>query len=110
MDTGYTQVAPDSPDAMKATLANNPMSVAIQADQRVFQSYKSGIFDDTSCGTQLDHATNVVGWGSQDGEEYWIMRNSWGTSWGEEGYMKLAIVSGAGLCGIQMQPLFPTVA
>merc|ERR1712127_156600 len=103
----YTGVTANSPDSMKAALQNNIMSVAIQADQRVFQSYTSGIFTDTSCGTQLDHATNVVGWGSESGMEYWIMRNSWGTSWGDNGYMKLEIVAGVGLCGIQMQPNFP---
>ena len=78
------------------------MSVAIQADQKVFQTYKSGIFNSIDCGTELDHATNVVGWGQELGHEYWIMRNSWGPTWGENGYMRVAIREGAGICGIQM--------
>jgi len=84
--------------------------VAIQADKRVFQTYQSGIFSDTSCGTRLDHATNVVGWGtSSAGVEYWIMRNSWGKSWGDKGYMMLEIVSGKGICGIQMEPNYAII-
>jgi C1A family cysteine protease len=92
---------------MKAAVAQQPTSVLIEADKSVFQMYKSGIFDSTACGTNLDHATLVVGYGSEAGQEYWIMKNSWGTVWGEEGYMRLAIVDGDGICGIQMSPLFP---
>ena len=86
---------------MKAAVAQQPTSVLIEADRAVFQQYTSGIFDSTACGTSLDHATLVVGYGSDAGQEYWIMKNSWGTVWGEEGYMRLAIVDGAGICGIQ---------
>jgi len=103
----YTGVTADSPDSMKAALVNNIMSVAIQANQLSFQLYSSGVFTNTNCGTQLDHATNVVGWGTEGSMDYWIMRNSWGSSWGESGYMRLEIVAGVGLCGIQMQPNFP---
>jgi len=106
--TGYHSVTADDPTAMKNALAGRPLSVSIQANKYCFQSYSSGIFDDTSCGTRLDHATNVVGWGEEGSTEYWIMRNSWGKSWGENGYMKLKIVSGKGICGIQMEPQYPT--
>jgi len=51
----------------------------------------------------------VVGWGSSGTTDYWTLRNSWGTSWGEKGYMRVAIVDGKGICGIQMEPLYPTV-
>jgi len=105
--TGFTSVTPDSPDSMKAALNTTIMSVAIQANQLSFQLYNSGVFTNTNCGTQLDHATNVVGWGTEDSMDYWIMRNSWGSSWGENGYMRLQVVDGSGLCGIQMQPQWP---
>jgi C1A family cysteine protease len=106
--TGYTNVLRNSPNQMKAALAVKPLSVSIEADTSVFQSYRTGILNSTACGTSLDHATNVVGWGEQNGTEYWIMRNSWGSSWGESGYMRIAIVDGHGICGIQMEPLYPS--
>jgi len=106
--TGYTWVTADSPSAMKTALNNHVLSVAIQANKYAFQTYSSGIFSDSTCGTRLDHATNVVGWGTSAGTDYWIMRNSWGKYWGESGYMQLEIVSGKGICGIQMEPVYTT--
>lgn len=90
---------------MKNAVAFGPISVGIQANKPVFQQYQSGIFNDTSCGHNLDHATLVVGWGISEGTEYWIMKNSWAETWGEQGYMRLAIVDGKGNCGIQKQPI-----
>ena len=85
----------------KAGLFYKPLSVYIEADAAVFQSYKSGIFTSTSCGTATNHATNIVGWGADPiYGDYWIMRNSWGTGWGESGYMRMQVAVGAGLCGI----------
>merc|ERR1711934_1116955 len=104
----YTTVTADNVDQMKAAVTKQPVSVSIEADKKVFQQYKSGIFDSADCGTKLDHATLVVGFGTQDGEDYWLMKNSWGTVWGEQGYMQLKIESGKGVCGIQMGPLYPT--
>ena len=109
--TNYSWITPNDPDAMMTALNSGVISVAIQADQFCFQTYSSGIFNNPNCGTSLDHATVVVGWG-QDGSgvQYWIMRNSWGTSWGENGYMKIevstSVNSGAGYCGIQSEPIF----
>jgi len=108
--TGYTNVSADNPTAMKNALANQPIAVSIEADKFCFQSYSSGIFNNSTCVTRLDHATNVVGWGTSGSTEYWIMRNSWGKSWGESGYMRLEIASGKGYCGIQMEPLYPNMA
>lgn len=107
--TGYKSVAAKNPDQMKAALQSQPLSVSIEADKSAFQRYKSGIFNSAECGTRLDHATNVVGWGSSAGKDFWIMRNSWGKTWGESGYMRLEIQSGNGVCGIQKEPQYPTV-
>jgi C1A family cysteine protease len=75
----------------------------------VFQHYTSGVFDSDKCGTKLDHAVLVAGYGTDStGAPYWILKNSWGTTWGEKGYMQVQIVDGAGICGIQMGPLYPT--
>ena len=94
---------------MKAAVAKQPVSVSIEADKMVFQQYKTGIFDSSKCGTKLDHATLVVGYGTDSsGTPYWIMKNSWAATWGDQGYMQLQIVDGAGICGIQMGPLYPS--
>ena len=62
--------------------------------------------DDTSCGTNLNHAVLVVGWGNDadSGLDYWLVKNSWNVSWGDRGYIKIAIVDGEGICGIQQLP------
>jgi len=76
---------------MKAAVQKGVLAVVVEADKSVFGQYKSGIFNSSACGTDHDHATAVVGWGSSGKTDYWIMRNSWGTSWGEKGYMRLEI-------------------
>lgn len=63
------------------------------------------------CGTALDHGVVVVGYGTEDGKDYWLVRNSWGTSWGEEGYFRLernVIGRNTGKCGIAMEASYPT--
>ena len=69
--------------------------------------YSSGVFNSAGCGTMTDHATLVVGYGTDADGEHWIMKNSWGTSWGEAGYMRVAIQDGEGVCAIQSQPVYP---
>jgi len=93
---------------MKAALAQQPLAVSIEADKRVFQTYKSGVLSGTECGTKRDHAVLAVGYGSEDGQDYWLVKNSWNTTWGDQGYVKLAITDGDGTCGVQMGPLYPT--
>jgi C1A family cysteine protease len=86
-----------------AAIAKQPVSVTVEADTTVFQSYYSGILNSAKCGTQLDHAITAVGYGtdSASGQNYYIVRNSWGASWGDQGYIKIAAVEGTvGICGI----------
>jgi len=107
----FTNVEKHSPAAMKQALTIGPLAVSIVANHPSFQAYKSGVFDSSDCGhLHLDHATNVVGWGTDaDAGEYWIMRNSWGTSWGEQGYMRMSITEEGtpGICGVQKDALYP---
>ena len=103
----YTDVKHDNSDQLKAALNKGPVSVAIEADQTVFHSYTGGIITSSKCGTSLDHGVLVVGYGTDNGTEYFTIKNSWGTSWGENGYVRVGVSSGAGICGIQSQPSFP---
>ena len=102
----FKDVTPDSEEQLAAAVAEGPVSVAIEADQRSFQSYKSGIMSG-KCGVKLDHGVLAVGYG--DG--YWIVKNSWGETWGMKGYIQLERGAGvkAGQCGIAAQPSYPTV-
>ena len=85
-------------------------SVAIDASLSSFTYYTSGIYDDSDCSSWfLDHAVAVVGYGSENGTDYWIVRNSWGTSWGEQGYIRMLRGSFTNLCGIASQALVATV-
>jgi len=93
--TGYTEVAATS-TAIKSALNLKPVSVAIEADTAVFQTYSSGIITSAGCGTNIDHAVVAVGYG----DNYYIVRNSWGTGWGEAGHVRIGIAEGAGICGI----------
>ena len=93
---------------MKAALNTQPLAVAIEADKMVFQTYKTGVLTSEKCGTNLDHAVLAVGYGTEDGEDYWLVKNSWNTTWGDQGYIKLAKDSSTGTCGVQMEPQAPT--
>jgi len=101
--TGYTDVS-SSGDSLMSALNNNPVSVAVEADQSAFQSYSSGIVS-SGCGTSLDHGVLAVGYDSTDG--YFLVKNSWGSSWGDNGYLKIS--TSGNVCGIKSQPSFPTV-
>ncbi|XP_037494749.1 senescence-specific cysteine protease SAG39-like [Jatropha curcas] len=108
--TGYEDVPANSEDALLKAVANQPVSVAIDASGSAFQFYSGGVFTG-DCGTELDHGVTAVGYGtSSDGTKYWLVKNSWGTSWGENGYIRMErdIDASEGLCGIAMEPSYPT--
>jgi len=105
--SSFVDVTPQDSDALKAAIAQGPVSVAIQANQKVFQRYSGGIIT-ADCGTKLDHGVLAVGYGTDNGTAYYKVKNSWGPDWGEDGYVRIAITDGAGMCGIQMQPSQPT--
>jgi cathepsin L len=85
------------------------VSIAIDASSYSFQLYSSGIYNPTSCSsTYLDHAVGLVGYGTEDSVDYWIVRNSWGTSWGEEGYIRM-IRNNNNKCGVATDVIIPQV-
>merc|ERR1712159_912237 len=123
--TGLKDVTSNDEAQMEAAVAKGPVSVAIEADQSGFQFYKSGVFSGT-CGDKLDHGVLVVGYGTDAGKDYWTVKNSWGTSWGLQGYIRLAkgsktnttgraLLGGggggkSGQCGLLKQPSYPVVS
>jgi len=97
----YTDVTKNSESALVSALNKGPVSVAIEADQTAFQLYKSGVFS-SACGANLDHGVLAVGYA----DTYWKVKNSWGTGWGEGGYIRLArgVSQREGQCGILSGP------
>jgi C1A family cysteine protease len=109
--TSYTDVKKNDDTAMMTALAKQPVSIAIEADQSAFQLYKSGVFT-AACGTKLDHGVLAVGYGSMNGVDHYRVKNSWGTSWGDKGYIYLArgISQKEGQCGmLSGPPSFPNL-
>ncbi|XP_028793674.1 low-temperature-induced cysteine proteinase-like [Neltuma alba] len=105
----YEDVPVNDERALQKAVANQPVSVAIEGGGREFQLYVSGVFTG-DCGTALDHGVTAVGYGTENGVDYWIVRNSWGKSWGENGYVRLErnlATSNTGKCGIAMESSYP---
>jgi len=100
----YVNIAKNDPDAHLEALQSGPISIAIAASSSTMQFYKKGVITSTGCGTNVNHAVNMVGYGtdSATGKPYWLLRNSWGANWGEQGYFKIlrSSSSGPGICGI----------
>jgi C1A family cysteine protease len=104
-----SDVLPNDELLLKFAVAQQPVAVAIEADTRYFQFYSGGILDSVECGTKLDHGVLIVGYGEEDGKKYWLVKNSWSSSWGEDGYVKIARSDSRnndGICGIAMSPSF----
>jgi len=110
--SSFTDVAVGSETALMTAIVQQPISVAVEADQDSFQLYNGGVMN-KACGTQLDHGVLAVGYGTSGGADYYQVKNSWGADWGMKGYILLARGAGFngnnGQCGIQMDPSYPVV-
>jgi len=110
--TGFKDVAHDDEQALMEALSKGPVSIAIEADHQAFQFYSGGVLK-KACGTALDHGVLLVGYGEKDGVKFWKVKNSWGPTWGDHGFIELEREKSpdgkAGECGLLSQPSYPVV-
>lgn len=105
--TGYGDVTPKDMDQLQTALMQQPISIAVEADQASWQFYAGGVVTST-CGQKLDHGVLLTGWGTdKKGFTAWYVKNSWGALWGENGYIRIQ-KNDKNLCGVMDQPTFPT--
>ncbi|KAG8449846.1 hypothetical protein GDO86_016497 [Hymenochirus boettgeri] len=103
----YIEIVPGTEDNLKQALATvGPISVAIDGRQPSFFLYKSGVYNDPACSQEVNHGVLAVGYGSLNGKDFWLLKNSWGTNYGDQGYVRIARNQG-NLCGVASYTSYP---
>ncbi|CAK9805575.1 Counting factor associated protein D [Anthophora plagiata] len=109
--TGFVNVTSGDVNAMKIAIAKHgPISVAIDASHKTFSFYSHGVYYDSTCGNtadSLDHAVLAVGYGSLNGKDYWLIKNSWSNYWGNDGYILMSQENNN--CGVLTTPTYVTM-
>ncbi|POI20639.1 hypothetical protein CIB84_015617, partial [Bambusicola thoracicus] len=109
---GYVTVEPGNAEALKAALfKHGPVAVNIDASHKSFTFYANGVYEEPHCGnetSELDHAVLAVGYGVLHGKSYWLIKNSWSTYWGNDGYILMAMKDNN--CGVATAASFPILA
>ena len=100
-----------SAQALKAAIAEGPVAITIDASKYPFLHYMSGIITDKDCGDAMTHGVSAVGYGKENGIEYYLLKNSWGKDWGEHGYVRVQVggESDNGICGTQINGRYPEI-
>ena len=103
-------ITPNAPDDLLAALSSGPVAVQLDAtDSNSFRQYTGGLYNHLDCGTDLNHAALAVGWNTVGPIRYVIVKNNWGSDWGEQGYIRIALddEEGPGICGINKSAYQP---
>lgn len=100
---------PIASNSLEDSLKQEPIGLMLDAQSIYFQAYTGGILDRADCGTDVNHPVIAVGWGVENGKQYFIIKNTWGSDWGEDGYIRIAATHGGfGICGVNSVGVWPT--
>ncbi|NP_001080822.1 cathepsin S precursor [Xenopus laevis] len=105
----YTEIVPGTEDNLKQALGTiGPISVAIDGTRPTFFLYKSGVYSDPSCSQEVNHGVLAIGYGTLNGQDFWLLKNSWGTYYGDKGFVRIARNKG-NLCGVASYTSYPEI-